>query len=163
MRRTLLLPILLFALVATAACSGDGGNGDGQQSDDPKAMVKFAQCMREHGQNVPDPDGESESYAITPPSGGPNAAWNAAMDACRQHLPAGGAPDAPNATELEAQRQYAKCMREHDIEMSDPDPNTGRSQIGGRLANATRDQLRADPGYAAAVEACKDKLPKAQE
>lgn len=157
MRRILVLPVLLFAFAAVGACSDDSGGGE----PDPEAVVQFAQCMREHGQNVPDPDGDS--YTITPPSGGPNAAWDAAMDACRQHLPDGGAPEPPNAAELEAQRQYAMCMREHDIDMSDPDPATGRSQIGGRLAGATRDQLRADPGYAAAAEACKDKLPKGQE
>jgi hypothetical protein len=162
MRRILLLPALLSAFVAVSACSDDSGNDSSGQSD-PKAMVQFAQCMREHGQNVPDPDGDSDSYTVTPPSGGPNAAWDAAIDACRQYLPGGGAPEPPSAAELEAQRQYAKCMREHDIDMSDPDPNTGRSQIGGRLANAPRDQLRADPGYQAAAEACKDKLPKGQE
>jgi hypothetical protein len=160
MRRILLLAVLLFAFAAVGACSDDSGDDPSGQGD-PEAMVQFARCMREHGQNVPDPDGDS--YSITPPSGGPNAAWDAAMDACRQYLPAGGAPQPPSSAELEAQREYAKCMRDHDIEMSDPDPNTGRSQIGGRLADANRDQLRADPGYKAAAEACKDKLPKGQQ
>jgi hypothetical protein len=161
MRRLLALAVLLVALIAVSACSDDSGDGSGGQAEDRNVLVHFAQCMREHGQNVPDPDGDS--YSITPPSGGPNAAWDAAMAACRQHLPNGAAPQPPSAAELEAQRRYAECMRAHDIEMSDPDPNTGRSQIGGRLANATRDQLRADPGYQAAAEACKDKLPKGQE
>jgi len=159
MRRILLLPVLLFALVAAGACANKSSNGSGG-TDDPNAMVHFAQCMREHGQNVPDPAGDSDTYAVTPPSGGPNAAWDAAMEVCRHFLPGGGAPGGVNSQELEAQRQYAKCMRDHNIEMSDPDPNTGRSQIGGRLAGANRDQLRADPGYQAATEACKDKLPK---
>lgn len=158
MRRSPLLPVLLFALVAAGACSNDPGGGPGG-TNGSNAMLTFARCMREHGQNVPDPDGDSDSYAVTPPSGGPNAAWDAAMDACRQHLPGGGAPGGVNAEELEAQRQYARCMRAHDIEMSDPDPNTGRSEIGGRLAGATRDELRADAGYQAAAEACKHELP----
>jgi hypothetical protein len=157
-----MLPVLLLTLVAAGACS-DGGNGPGGGTDDSNAMIKFAQCMREKGQNVPDPDGAADSYAVTPPTGGSNAAWDAAMEACRHHLPSGGAPQGVNADELEAQRQYAQCMRANDIEMSDPEPATGRSQIGGRLAGATRDQLRADAGYTRAAEACKDKLPKVQE
>jgi hypothetical protein len=157
----ILPPVLLLALVSAGACSQSSGNGSGG-TDDADAMVEFAQCMRERGQNVPDPDGANDSYAVTPPSGGPNAAWDAAMNACQHHLPAGGAPGGVSAEEREAQGRYAKCMREHDIEMSDPDPSTGRSQIGGRLAGASRDQLRADPGYQAATEACKDRLPKGQ-
>ena len=102
MKRILLLPVLLFAFFAVGACSDDSGDGSGGESD-PRAMQQFAQCMRDHGQNMPDPDGDS--YTITPPSGGPNAAWDAAMDACREHLPDGGAPEPPNAEELEAQRQ----------------------------------------------------------
>jgi hypothetical protein len=145
------------------ACSDGSRNpSTTEQTENPNALTHFAQCMREHGQNVPDPDPNSDSFSVTPPTGGPNAAWDAAMQACRQYLPGGGMPEPPNAAELEAQRQYAQCMREQGIEMSDPDPNTGRSQIGGRLANATRDELRNDPGYKAAAEACKDKLPKGQ-
>jgi hypothetical protein len=161
MRRILPLPALLLALVAAGACSNKSNEGPGG-TDDPNAMVHFAQCMREHGQNVPDPAGDSDTYAVTPPSGGPNAAWDAAMEACRHFLPGGGALGGVNSQELEAQRAYAQCLRDHQIEMGDPDPDTGRSEIGGRLAGATRDQLRADPGYQAATEACKDKLPKGQ-
>src|SRR5690349_24332111 len=107
MKRILLLPVLLFVLVTAGACADDKGNGPGG-TDDSNAMIKFAQCMRARGQNVPDL--ENDSYAVTPPSGGPNAAWNAAMEACRHHLPGGGGSQNVNADELEAQRLYAQCM-----------------------------------------------------
>lgn len=162
MRRLLLLPVLLFALAAAVACTGSSppSKAKGSAPADANPLVQFAKCMREHGQNMPDPDPNSDSYQVTPPAGSTSAAWQAALQACQHFLPDGGAPQAPTATELEALRQYAACMRAHGIESSDPDPNTGKSTVQGRLANATRDQLQADPGYRAAQEACKDKLPK---
>jgi hypothetical protein len=113
--------------------------------------------MREQGQNVPDPDPDG-NVALTPPAAATRSAWDAAMSACRQLLPGGGVPAAPSPQELEGLRAYAVCMREHGIELTDPDPGTGKSQFAGRLANATRDQIFNDPAYKAADAACKDKL-----
>jgi hypothetical protein len=36
-------------------------------------------------------------------------------------------------------------------------------QIGGRLADLNKAQVENDPGYQAAYEACKDKLPVESE
>jgi hypothetical protein len=49
----------------------------------------------------------------------------------------------------EANRQFAKCMREHGVDMPDPDPNTGMSAIlnSGIDFNS--------PTFKAATEACK--------
>jgi hypothetical protein len=116
--------------------------------------------MREHDQNVPDPDPNSGNAAITPPAGD-QAGWNTAMGACRQLMPNGGQPEAPDPQDLEGLRQYAACMREHGVETTDPDPNTGNSQFGGRFANMSRSQIVNDPTYKAADVACKDKLPSA--
>jgi signal transduction histidine kinase len=60
--------------------------------------------------------------------------------------------------ELEQLQTFAVCMRAHGIDMSDPD-TSGGIHISGPLANADRAQLDADPGYKAAYEACKNKLP----
>jgi hypothetical protein len=112
--------------------------------------------------NLPDPDPNSDSFSLAKPSGVSTATWEAALQACRKYLPDGGEPHAPSAKELEALRKFAQCMREHGIETTDPDPNTGKSQVQGRLATATRDQVNNDPGYRAALKACKDKLPKGE-
>ncbi|GLY69903.1 hypothetical protein Atai01_65220 [Amycolatopsis taiwanensis] len=121
-------------------------------------MVNFAKCARDHGVNVPDPDPNSSNQSLVPPSGVQAPQWTAVLQACQQFLPNGGAPQAPDPRELDGLRAYAVCMREHGIEVSDPDPNTGQSTIGGRLANATRTQIENDPGYQAASQACQDKL-----
>lgn len=116
--------------------------------------------MREHGQNVPDPDPNSGNLTLAQPSGAA-AAWNTAMQACQHFLPSNGQPAAPSQQELEALRGYAVCMREHGVEMTDPDPSTGRSQYQGRFANSNRDQIFNDPTYKSADAACKDRLPSA--
>jgi signal transduction histidine kinase len=64
--------------------------------------------------------------------------------------------------ELEQYRAYAACMREHDIDMSDPDP-TGNMQVGGRLADVTRAELETDPGFKAASAACAENLPDGEK
>jgi hypothetical protein len=163
MRRIhLVAPVLLLVLAGASACAKDSGGGPSAKGvgASPAAggtFEQFASCMREHGQNVPDRD-SSGNVELGPPATGDRTAWDAAMRACQQYMPGGGGPVAPDPQELEGLRQYAACMREHGIEVSDPDPTTGKSQIGGRLANASRDQITNDPTYKAADAACKDKL-----
>jgi hypothetical protein len=155
------IPILLTALLLLTACGGPEPAGRAASSSTNTAvngLAEFAKCMREHGQNVPDPDPNSSNQSVTPPSGASSAEWDAAMQACQHFLPNGGAPQAPDARELDGLRAYAGCMREHGIEVSDPDPNTGQSKIGGRLADASRAEIENDPGYRTADTACKDKL-----
>jgi len=64
----------------------------------------------------------------------------------------------PSAQQLEQLRTYAVCIRAHGIDMSDPTP-TGDMTVGGRLAHSTRAQVNNDPGFKAAYQACKNKLP----
>jgi hypothetical protein len=164
MKRLLSIPILLLALLPVAACSSGGPTSGGGQaassSNTPaaNALADFARCMREHGQNVPDPDPNSPNQSLTPPGGTASAQWNAAMQACRSLLPGGGVPQAPDERELEGLRAYAGCMRDHGIEMTDPDPNTGQSTYEGRLANASKAEIESDPTYRTAQEACQDQL-----
>ncbi|MEN3304400.1 MAG: hypothetical protein V7603_602 [Micromonosporaceae bacterium] len=156
---------LLVALVAAAcvtACRGPSTRAGGAPPSGTaaKSVQDFARCMREHGQNVPDPDPNSGNLTLTQPPGAP-AGWTAARQACQHFLPNNGAPAVPDPGELEALRRYAVCMRGHGIEMTDPDPGTGRSQFQGRLARANRDQIANDPAYRAAEVACRDRLPGA--
>lgn len=111
---------------------------------------------------MPDLDPDNGNVAITAPAAANRSAWDAAIRACQQLLPGGGEPAAADPQQLEGLRLYAACMREHGVEMTDPDPNTGKSQFGGRLANVSRDQILNDPTYKAADAACKDKLPSAE-
>jgi hypothetical protein len=50
---------------------------------------------------------------------------------------------------------FARCMREHGVHISDPDPTTGDMTAPGSI----RAEEENDPLYQAAYAACKDKLP----
>ena len=116
-------------------------------------LLKWAQCMRQHGVNVPDPvngritvqnggaggaqPGGSGSGGSTAGSGGdggnvttgpdPNSAqFQAAQNACKQYAPNGGkAGGQPTQQQLDQMTKFSQCMREHGIPMSDPQVQSG--------------------------------------
>jgi len=159
------LILLGAAAVTSAACttSSDTGIPVASGSASPSASagsgdVAFANCVRQHGVNIPDPNPDIP----WPPSQVEHSpGWEAAAAACGHLLPpseAGIAPQLPTAQQLEQLRAFAVCMRAHGIDMSDPTP-TGDTPIHGRLEHVTRAQVNNDPGFKAAQAACKDKLP----
>ena len=144
------LALAAGALLTLAACgsnngSGDDGvaslNGNDKQSNQAQAsdnksdedkMRDFAKCMREHGIDMPEPgpDGRIEARAIGGPEDG--GKMQKADEACRSLLPNGGKPKPLSPEELDKQRQIAKCMRDHGVDMPDPDPNEpGKITING--------------------------------
>lgn len=133
--------------VATAGGAGAGKNvGDTSAEKDPQqAGLDFARCMREHGVDMPDPEvGEGGMVMIGPGGGGgaptataerPPAGFEDAHKACA-HLLAdmiqdGGAE--PDPEEQDRALKFARCMREHGVDIPDPDFSGGQGfsiQIG---------------------------------
>jgi len=176
---TVALGTTVLALAGAAACgrspAGNGiasAGGARTATPHPTASVdpveqgrEFAQCMRDHGVDMPDPQtaeggsGDGGGIRITV-SGGPNSNADTAMEACKDKLPNGGAPPSMSPEQQEQLRQFAQCMRDHGVDMPDPDPNSGGlriSQSGGPQSGMGPD----DPTFKAAQDACKDKLPGA--
>jgi hypothetical protein len=172
MRRLwLVVPALLLALGAAAACSdssddGDGvasvdGNGEteGTPSSDEEQAQAFVDCMREQGIDMPDPNpnGEGgllnlEELDVT------REELQPALDACREHLPFGGEGGEPLDQEtLDQMTEFAQCMRDNGIDMPDPDPN------GGFIADEGLPFDPEDPEVQAALEACQDLLAGIRE
>jgi len=157
----LLVPVL-FALV-TGCGSTDGGSkvasvnspGPSSSSTQPKGanldpanedkMREFAKCMRENGIDMPDPQGGA-MRAIPMPEGAELDKMNKANDACKKFLPNGGEYKEPSQEEKDKMREQAKCMREHGIDMPDPD-FTG----GGGSAVGTGDDTKK---FEEAMKAC---------
>lgn len=149
-----LVPILLALAVLAAACGGSsGGDGDGVATagdgasgrkagdssagkDPQQAALEFARCMRGKGIDMPDPKvGESGMVMLAPGGGGggptaeqrPPAGFEEAHKACA-HLLKDMVQDGdakPDPAEQDRALKFAKCMRDHGVNMPDPDFSGG--------------------------------------
>jgi pyruvate/2-oxoglutarate dehydrogenase complex dihydrolipoamide acyltransferase (E2) component len=91
------------------------------EKDRDAAMLAHARCMREHGVDVPDPKpGEGERITIA--EGDDESKVDEAMKACESIVEDLGVK--PSKEELDKQfdmaLKFAKCMREHGVDMPDP-------------------------------------------
>ena len=166
------LGVAAIALVALAAGCGkpDGPDVATAGGDRPAASAtptasagdreeqirQFAGCMREHGVDMPDPEPGPGGLGMVGGSGVFNDPdFRTAFEACRTKLPNGGEPPKLNPDQLERYREFAGCMREHGVDVPDPDPDgTLRLGSGGRFGNVNP----GDPKVQSALAACRDKL-----
>jgi hypothetical protein len=119
--------------------------------------VKFAECMRSHGIDYPDPSPSSMQIPA-----GTDPASAGATRACQHWLPSfnSGSGIRPNpnlAAELPHLIAYARCMRGHDISMLDP--NSFGALNLGQVPGITNDFGRYSPQFRAADAACRHLLP----
>ena len=166
MRYILLLPLLVLGLAACAkpatpsVASAGGATATPSASasasvDREEAAHKFAQCMRDHGVDLPDPvPGQPMTF-----SGGPQdkEKMDKAQQACHSLMPGGGELEKPDAETLDKIRKYAQCMRDHGIDMPDPDPNEpGKIAIqGGPDPNSQ--------AFKDATAACESLMPRPRD
>jgi hypothetical protein len=154
----------------------------GASVDPNDAMQAFAGCMREHGVNLQiatiagGSGGGVSGGAISgnlgeapapgdnqPPPAAPDPkAMQAADEACRHLLPQGGM-GGPNATMdpalADQMLKFARCMRDHGVDMPDPQFSGGgvSVQVGGSGGTGALDP--ASQGFKAAQDACGKELP----
>lgn len=116
-----------------SSSEGGGGNGRPDQSEFEDAMLEYAQCMRDHGVDMPDPEFNGEGgVAINagPATGDREASqetFEAADEACHPIME-DVMPDIQLSPEDQArmqdeQRAMAQCMRDKGWDM--PDPQVG--------------------------------------
>lgn len=165
----LLVPVLALGV---AAC-GNGGSKDkiatesAKKADEATKMRAFAKCMREHGVDMKDPDGDGRITVMASKgaggAGGPGGdqAMQAAQKACQSLMPNGGKPRKMSPQDLDKARKFAKCMREHGINMEDPGPDGGIriKMTGGPGQSGKMGNPGDDPKMKAAQEACKQFQP----
>lgn len=169
---TMLTLLLALLLALTAACgdSGDGGDdlptaGDGtaaadDPSDDPSAepsvnredaMLKFAECMREHGVDMPDPGPDGRVMM----KGGDPETMRAAEEACSE-LREAAMPEGLERPEIsEEQKQafldMAQCMRDKGYDFEDPQFDGGGVR---QRMNEDSGIDPEDPTFQADMEEC---------
>jgi hypothetical protein len=151
----------------TDTTNGDGtDNSDVSQEDREQALLDYAECMRDHGIDMPDPkissdEGggiliEQEEGADMDPE---SEKFQQADEACQSIL-----EDAMGDIEVDPEQQaqmreqlleFARCMRDHGIDMEDPvfDEN-GRVQIKTNGPAGGGGDPRDDDDFQAAQEAC---------
>jgi hypothetical protein len=156
---------------ATTDSDGGGGRDDVTDEEAEQAMLDFAQCMRDHGIDMPDPDtsGRGGGPVIIGPGGGEGGdgdqpdmdEFEAADEACR-HLIEGvlGSPEDMSPEEqAEMQDQMlamAQCMRDHGIDMPDPEFDQGGG--GGIVEQELSDIDPSSDEFQDAQEACNEEL-----
>jgi hypothetical protein len=116
--------------LALAACGGGGGEASASPEDVrerfQEAGLKFAECMRENGIDVPDPKPGRGGILFGGPGGeGPNPddpKFREAEEKCRKHLEAARPELSPEdeAEFRDSALKHARCMREHGIDFPDP-------------------------------------------
>jgi hypothetical protein len=171
LKHSLAVPLLLAALTAVAGCAGEAAGDDGIASADnsssagpspsssPSASVsdedrgiKFAQCMRANGVDMPDPDPNGQPGIIKLDRNDPKFA--AAWEKCKQYSPVGNGDRTFSPEQQQRMLDFAKCMREHGINMPDPEPGGGIKITKGSGLNPD------DPKFQAALEACRQYMPQ---
>jgi len=154
--RELYLLAAVPVVLALAGCGGaneDGGasaNGGSASpsastsaSMDPEeAALKFAQCMRKHGIDMPDPKvGGGKVNIKINAKGVPRSKLQGAQKACQHFMAAGGkGPAADDPKARDQLLKFAQCMREHGIDMADPKPGQG---VDLRVPKGSRAKLEA--------------------
>jgi hypothetical protein len=143
----------------------EGGDGDGEMTDAERedAMLEFTECMREHGIDMPDPQtgGGGQGPVVMRQEGGSEAdreELEAAQEECGEIMEDvfGDRPAIDPEEEAEMRDNalaYAECMREHGIDM--PDPEFSDGGMGMRLGDGIDPE---DPDFVEAEEACRPEL-----
>lgn len=129
-----------------------------------QAAIAYTRCMRDQGISMADPVVDSGGVSIKPPEDGliDKRSYGAADDLCRHFLrDAAAAVSSPVVVDpavQDALLAYARCMREHGVNMADPvngEPASVTVVIGGNSQPPTQDKVTR----AAADAACSDLLP----
>jgi hypothetical protein len=182
-RVIVMVPLLALAAAACGSDTSAGGlasldGSDGiveaveidETVDEEEAMLAFAECLREQGLDVADPemgeDGQFRIGAVLRPDGATGSLdreeMRAAMDVCRP-LIEGVTQQFRDTDQTEMQDrlyEYAACMRENGYDMADPDfgafgPGSGEGEPGPRVGPFGEIDPD-DPVFQAASEACRD-------
>jgi hypothetical protein len=143
------IAVLLGLLLALTACGSK--EQPAAQKDEKGDMVKFAQCMRENGIDMPDPKTSEDGGGVmieAMPGGDASSIdegkMKTAHEACKQHLPNGGEFKPPSPEQQDKMRQQAKCMRDRGYDWPDPKFEGGGLADVQQLPDMEDDKVKQD-------------------
>jgi hypothetical protein len=167
-----LRPIATLAAIGASAALVACGGGDDDSADAEAnfedAQVEFAQCMRERGIDIPDPEPGQSGIQIRLPEGvDPDSeSFQNAQEDCepiiQDAIPEGERPDPSEVRDQGV--KLAQCMREHGVNMPDPQVDSegrvtfGSSPQGGEGSDSGREDILSDPDFEEAQEACQEEV-----
>ena len=164
---------LALCALLVAACGSGGDGGTNEQAEAEEARLEFAECMREHGVDMPDPQPGQQGLVIGgTTTKGPNGTKSVGIDpddpatkkalaACQEEVGEIGQEPSPQEQEefKEDALAFAECMREHGVDMPDPQfdgEGHVKMRIGGPGAGGPSPE---SPAFQQAQETCQSKLP----
>jgi hypothetical protein len=163
--------LLAACALAVAACGEDGGSDGGatgasERDKGRQAALDHAQCMREHGVDMPDPQFDGGRIMQRGPDENvPREKLEEAEKACEKYLESVEGPELTEEQQQEFRERalaHSECMREHGIE-NFPDP-TFDEDGGAQIQIGPGSGLDPDdPEFREAEEACEDEMPEPPE
>lgn len=146
---------MALCVIGLTACGGgdSGSSADGDAAAREEAVLDFAQCMREHGVDVSDPEPGDETVEIGDPSD-PGA--REAQEVCDEKLDRVAQDVTPEEDEefKEGWLAFSQCMRDEGIDLADPQfLGPGKMHLG--IAGVDT----SSPAFEAARAACEDQAP----
>jgi hypothetical protein len=167
--------LLIGALVGAAVLAGCGPSGTASATASPSlspndAARKFAQCMRQHGINLPDPQSSSSggngAFVISNGNGDGNLTagpddpkFQKAQDACKSFMPSGGQLSPEEQAKMQQNAlKFAQCMRQHGINVPDPDFSSAGHAVLHTPGGSDTMIRPDDPKFIAAQKACESIL-----
>jgi hypothetical protein len=167
-RRPAPAPLAVLGVIATAfslaACGGSSPSATSSAAAEQQAEVKFAdfaKCLREHGieaATATAPGGEGHGLRI---KGASPAKMEAAQSACKKYQPEQQKLNLSPQEKVEreeAVEKFAKCMREHGIELHASSSGGGVSiKIQGKPGAGGPNP--ESPAFQKAQNSCQGLLP----
>jgi hypothetical protein len=160
-RRTALL-VGVFPILALAGCGGapaevgvasvaktGGASPEASPSTSPDPL-KFAQCMRENGVKMADP--EAGGPVRVDGRGMDKGVMEKAQKACGKYMGGGEGKGRIDPKDQDKLLAFVKCMRENGVDMPDP-------EIKGGSVMMRRPEGGDDAAMEKAQKACEDHLP----
>lgn len=138
----------------------DASNGSGARAKLEQAALEHAECMREHGIDVPDPKpGQGGVVLRGPADGGDTAAERRAVARCQRYLrrvPPPKLSEEQKTAMRDGALRHARCMRGQGIDFPDPKFD-GHGGITVELGDGFDP---ADPRVRRAEARCRKLLPR---